>query len=466
MVYANDMSEGTRFTNADYILIGDNNRPSGISSSLEEHIFYGFAKEKDVRVALPAINIDKKTNAGQINLNVEITANNMGGFDSIEREAALVNVDPSTVANVTVDCYLSTDSSRFYSFNFHFEPAPFDENYFSISSDDLHLYEGENIYYSTTPTNTTSWQKFVAGTSLQMYSGEGTSLYYYIDSSRTDADLNLENLKGEKISTSGNLLDCFGRPMTGTATVEGNEIDLSKVRYLDITPGYYNYTFAKLVRAYDNTFHNINTNNVKDKSVKISMDNIASKDDFDDISTLEDLKIRYTDYNLSGEIYYYVDNINNYELILKDQSGKLVSTSNLVYDDDEPVLVDNNYVYCLSLNAGYYAEDEVFIAEVVEAHYTIVDDLGQTLSFYTSDDGNEELRESQIHERTSYFVTCEDIYRFDICDELGNVVIAWERFTAIDTEVGGIPLYMFTFKIPENTNYLPGTTFKLVKSGR
>ena len=466
ITYANNTTDGTRVTNADYILIGEENKPFGISGTIEESIFYCFLKDKDARVAIPSLNIDKKTNIGQVNLGVEITAQNIGSMGENLREAALVSVDPATVSTVTIDCYSSTDSTRVYRLDFYYDQSSFDENHFAVSTDELHLYDGENFYYTTTPTDASSWKKLTNETTLELYSGEGKSLYYYVDSNRADAYLNLENLIGEKISSSGEFVDCFGRLMQGTAEVDGVKIDLSRLRYLEITPGYYNYSYIKLLRAYDETFHDINVTAADDMRVKISMENYTSEDDFVELDEMSELAIRYTGYELPGEIYYYVDNFINYELVLKTKKGEVVSTSELVYYDDEPVMVNNRYVYCLSLNAGYYAENQLFYMHIVEASYTIADEGGNVLSFYTSDDGNEETKESDLFERVSYFITCEDAYRVDIYDEAGGLVIAWENFTAIPKEVGGVPVYLFTFTIPDNTNYLPGTQFTLVKSAR
>ncbi len=465
MVYAEEMVESTRFTNADYILVGDENMPSGISS-VNEKVFYCFETTKDVRVTLPAITIDPKTNIGKLNSEISITASNVNSYGRAELVTATKDVNPSVVANVSIPCYDSTANTKFYHMNFNYKPTSFNEHYFDVSSNELHLYDGEDIYYTNDPTDAESWIKFEKGTNLQLYSGEGATIFYYFNSNRQDANLNIENNKNENISTGGILRDCFGRLMVGTVNIDGAKIDLSKVKYIDITPGYYNYAIAKIVRAYDVTYHKVNIDQVINKSVKISMDNYLVESDFKSLSDLSGLEIRCTGYELLGEIYYYVDYPINYRVVLKDNNGEIVSTSHLAHQNDNPVVINGKNVYCLSLNGGYYSAGEVFTAELMEDYYTIADESGTILSLYTSDDGDEDLRESHIYERRSYFVTCEDDYRLDICDEFGNVVVDWEDFTQIDAEIGGVMVYLFTFKISGDIVYAPETVFTLVKSLR
>ena len=469
MVYATGMKENTSLSNASAIVIGAENKPFATSSITDKVIYY-FETSTPVRVSVPAVLTDNKSDKGQNINSITITTDNRNlsnGSAIRENTIADVTVNPNNNTVMEVNCY-SQAYTRLYRMNFSYDPDDFDEFEFTVSANDLHLYNGENIYYSLTPQISSSWAKLTSSVSVvltnnNLQDGNTPAIYYIMESDRDDAQLRIENIGGEYISSSNRFYDCFGRALSGKVEINGKQVDLSKARFLEIDAGYYDYNVqtATIVRNYDETYHEVGGEDMSNSNIMVSLNGSLNVWDFSPLNTMGNLKIRYTGIDASGEIYYYVNsNTNNY-IVLKDSDSNIVSTGSLVYNNGVAKMIDGNYVYCLSLNGGYYEEGEEFTIEEIKATYQLSDAQGRTLAVYTGLDKRETT--SDLYLNTTYFMTCARDCRIDIYDEKGNVVIGWETI-----QQGYIPsdttLFFVKFKFAEFTNYAPGTVFKLIQT--
>lgn len=469
MVYATGMKENTSLANASAIVIGSENKPFA-SSSITDKVIYYFEINSPIRVSVPTVVTDNKSNKGQNISNIIVTTDNRNlTTGSVIRENVIdtVTVTPSNNPVMEINCYSQT-YTRLYRTSFYYDINDFDEFNFTVSASNLHLYNGENIYYTTTPQDNSSWTKLTKDVNLTLTNntqeGNTPAIYYVMESDRDDAHLKIKNAIGDYISSSNRLYDCFGRTLSGKIEIDGKLVDLSKARYLEIEAGYYDYNVqtAMIIRNYDETYHVVGGEEMSDSNIMVSLNGSINPWDFNPLNTINDLKIRYTGEGASGEIYYYVNSDTNNYLVLKDSDKNVVSTGSLVYTNGIAKMIDGNYVYCLSLNGGYYEEGEEFTIEEIKATYHLSDAQGRTLVVYTALDKRETT--SDLYLNTTYFVTCARDCRIDIYDEKGNIVIGWETI-----QQGYIPsdttLFFVKFKFAEFTNYPPGTTFKLIQTG-
>lgn len=466
IVYATGMQENTRVVNADAIVIGSNNKPSGIPTEVNDSVLYYFENGKTVQTSIPSVVPEKNSNNGQNVTSVKISASNIdtsSSSGSTKRTLEPVSVNPADYTSITLDCQVSGDSSL-YRFEFNYTINQFKEATFTVSAEELNLYGGENVYYSTTPELANSWSKLTPITSLQLTSGAENAIYYYIDSYREDAGLGIVNIIGENIGESNRYHDCFGRTLKGIVEVDGFKIDLARVKCLEIVSGYYDYNqkTAKITRNYDESYHNVNIETVKGPGWMMSFNGYDDADEFHPLEELDNFKIRYSSLNKNGEIYYYIDDEINRYLVLKDEDENIVSSTELVYNNGYVERIHNRYVYRLALNGSYYDENEEFTLESVEVSYNLYDENQNRLYVYTTND--RQFRTEDLYVNTSYFVACEDGYRLDVYNERGNKIIDWNTFIYISHLEGMQRLYLFTFEFPQYDNYEQGSKFILVKT--
>ena len=468
-VYAVGVRENTSVINADAVIVGSANRPTNMPSSMNDSVIYYFKNNSEVKVTAPLTIADINSDNGQTIKNVKIfTANIDTDTGSVIRDNKIddVVVNPNTNSLMSVNCY-SSSYSKLYRMTFNYELSAFSDFNFTVSADNIHLYEGETIYYSTTPLVMGSWTKLtsdkVVNLSNSMQSGNTPALYYYMESNREDADLQIQNVLGENISGSNRYLDCFGRVLNGSLEIDGKTIDLSKIKYLEIVAGYYAYNqTATIIRNYDETYHTLASNNVDASNIMISLSGYQNEWYYKPLNTMSDLRIRYTGSVSSVEIYYYVNTDTNNYLVLKDSKGDVVSTCSRVYNQGKAETIQGSYIYSLSLNAGYYEMGEEFKIEEIEGTYNLCDESNDQTWVYTT---NDRLGTTyDLRENKSYFLICDDGYRLDIYDQKGNKIVDWSQFIFITNVRYGQDLYLFTLEFSITMNFEPGTMFKVVKT--
>lgn len=467
VVYTDEFTDNTRISNADYILIGAQNKPS-IANAEPSNIYYGFSKTsnggeaKNVEIEASAYTSDTATDFVRENINVKISTEIIYISDSPEEPRTIDQIfqEPLNSSIFEVECYDETDGDAIYKINVRYRSANFTGAEVTLNSSDLELYAGEKILYTTDIDNPESWELLTPDSVLVTSNSVETSrtIYYYFVSDRADAFLQIQNQESEVVSITSVLRDCFGRPMTGTVVAHNTTINLSNVRYLDIKPGSYSSYEAKLLREYDRENHNIVASNVEDGKVMVSINGYrVDGSSFKDIKTINDLKIRYNGFGISGSIYYYVNSDTNEYLILKDSHGNVVSTSELVkITNQSELLINGEYVYCLSLVGGYYAENESFTIELVDSVYGLQYDLGGEMEIFATSDVTGEPVENMVLGQEYYFVGTDNRVFAIIDEETSAVVVDFIRVADIDETTS---VYKFTLTFPSNVNYANGTVF-------
>jgi len=467
IVYTDEFTDNTRISNADYILIGEQNKPS-IANAEPGNIYYGFSKTsnggeaKNVEIEASAYTSDTATDFVRENINIKISTEIIYTSDSPEEPRIIDQIfqEPLNSSIFEVECYDETDGDAIYKINVRYRSANFTGAEVTLNSSDLELYAGEKILYTTDINNPESWELLTPDSVLVTSNSVETSrtIYYYFVSDRADAFLQIQNQESEVVSVTSVLRDCFGRPMTGTVVAHNTTINLSNVRYLDIKPGSYSSYEAKLLREYDRENHNINASNIEDGKIMISINGYrADGSSFKDIKNIADLKIRYNGFGISGSIYYYVNSDTNEYLVLKDSHGYVVSTSELVkITNQSELLINGEYVYCLSLAGGYYAEDESFTIELVDSVYGLQYDLGGEMEIFATSDVTGEPVENMVLNQEYYFVGTDNKVFVIIDEETSAVVVDFVRVADIDETTS---VYKFTLTFPSNVNYSNGTVF-------
>ena len=469
IVYANGLKENTRLANADAVVIGTDNMPTYIHSSIKDSVLYYFKRGSAVRVAVPATLSDKESN-GSVFVKDETddsrgitlytqaynptTGKTVGSLSNM-------SINPSKYHTLEWDGY-STEPNSLYSFNFTYSTDGFDSVIFQANTSNLNLYEGENVYYSTNPEDASSWKKLNANETLELTSYVGKSLYYYIDTNRADSYLWVKNAIDENISETGKLYDCFGRVLSGSVDVNGVTIDLSKIKYLDVVSGYYGYNNlnANIVRGYDELYHKIRIERVLGQAINVSLTSYTDRLSFSQIDEQTNLEIRYTGLNNIGEIYYYIEGLTNQYLVLKNSSDEIVGKSELIYNNGKAETIDGRYVYRLSLMGDYYDEDEEFYIDVVDVTYSLYDDRGYKIEVYTSIYMSQTTTELVAKKNKAYYITCPYGSSLKIVNSNGITVI--DSFEEMKDVPGTGTLYKFELVFPSSTNYEPGSQFFVV----
>ena len=444
--------------NADYVLIGrENINDNMIPNGNNGNVFYGFKNTKSVEIELSPYTSDINTDFVLSQNSVAVTTTNKSENGTTARTIGPIVDEPVTTDTKEIACYDEGDEFKFYEISVSYDTAKFSKSYVTLDSSDFELFEGEKVYYTTDISDNASWKLLTNTTELTISSEQTKTIYYYFDSDRTDAFLQIQNPTGSVVSLSGEIRDCFGRQMTGTITVGDFEINCSKIRYLDIKPGNYSSYTAKLIREFDKTYHNINLSGLGENTLMVSVGTYtANGSSFKNVSTLENFNIKYNSQEIGGTIYYYFNSSSNKHLVLKDASGNVVSTNTHVMESGKELQIAGNYVYRLALIGDYYDEDEVFTLEVVEATYGLKNSSNAEVEFFS--DANMTEKEDVLVEGNEYYFVGEEGENYDIEDALGNTIVG-----EITMVVPGLEaVYKFTFELPAERNYVSGTSFKLV----
>lgn len=462
------LTDNTRISNADYILIGSQNKPS-IADTDPSNIYYGFSKTsnggeaKNVEIEASAYTSDTATDFVLENININISTEIIYA-DMPEEPRTIDEIfqEPLNSSIFEVECYDESDVDAYYKIKVAYRAAQHTGAEVILNSSDLTLYAGEKILYTTDINNPESWEILTPESVLVTSNSVETSrtIYYYFVSDRADAFLQIQNPEAEVVSVTSVLRDCFGRPMTGTVVAHNTTINLSNVRYLDIKPGSYSSYEAKLLREYDRENHNIVTSNIEDGKIMVSVNGYTTDgSSFKDIKTIDDLKIRYNGFGISGSIYYYINSDTNEYLILRDSQGNIVSLTSLVrITNQSELLINGEYVYCLSLVGGYYAENETFTIELVDSVYGLQYDLGGEVEIFATSDVTGEPVERMVLNQEYYFVGTDNKIFAIIDEETSAVVVDFIRVADIDETTS---VYKFTLTFPSNVNYSNGTVFTL-----
>ena len=463
IVYANKFVENTRISNADYILVGNENKPE-LPRGYQGNIFFGYAKDsgKSVEVELSQFTSDRATDFVQKNTSVSInvTVFNQNGSQSSRRIDPVIQ-NPLTSAALEVDCYDELDEMAFYEVYVNYNYTKFVPREVILDASDFDLFDGEKVYYSTNLQDSNSWTLLTSETELAISSQQTRTIYYYVVSDRNDAYLQIQNPAGEVVSITGELTDCFGRQMKGSVLIGNDEIKFGKIKFLDIKPGTYASYTAKLLREYENNYHTINFSGINQSEVMVSVNGyIADGSSFKDATTLNNVKIKYNGYGMPGTIYYYINSELNQYLQLKDSEGNIVSTSSYVVETNkEELVINGEYVYCLTLLGGYYADNEEFTIEFVTPDFLLNDIDGDPYEVFTTSDLTGSPETTITLGETYYFIgePNKDYAIIDVDTEA--VVLEFEKVSDIDALTA---VYKFIFTFPDDANYVMGTAFKLV----
>lgn len=461
VVYAKSLNGDILVNNADYVLIGSDNKPTSnaiLPPEYDGNIFFGFLKSKDVEIKLSAYKSDDSTDFVHKQNSATISTQKYTFTGSLSNRI-MEELSEIKEEVRTIECYDANDERKFYEISVDFVPNDFTDSEVTLDASDFELYDGEKVYYTTNLSDLTSWQLLTTETTLSISSQKTRTIYYYIDSNRADAFLQIKNGAGEVVSITSELRDCFGRQKTGTVTVGNDEIILSKIRYLDIKPGDYAAYTAKLLREYDKTYHTINLDGLDENTLMVSLGSYAADGStFKNVLSLENFNIKYNGQEIGGTIYYYFNTETNKHLVLKDSEGDIVSApiTYVMETVSKPLQINGNYVYRLALVGDYYDTDEVFTLEVVDATYGLKNSVNEDVELFNT----AEMTDTQEYlvEGNEYYFVGEEFKEYVIVDELTNVVV--ETITLVSG--GSNNVYKFTFEIPESTNYVSGTTFKLV----
>lgn len=459
VVSADDMETNTKIINADYILINKSNYDG--TGTEEEHVYYGFKKGKDIRISLPATATDYETGFVQTIEEIKI-------FIEGNVQGNLPNISVDQVANptqiLTVSPYSDESEDDYFRLGFYYTKEEFTRRNFTLNTSGITLYEGEKVYYST---DLSSWQE-LNGETLQGSTYESKLIYFYISSSRTDSYLTIEferNATKKIIGTSDTLRDCFGRTLQGLISVGGTQINLSNVMYLEINPGaYVGEAQANIIREYDKTYHKIDVKASYADNIMVSVNGYKNAENFENITKINGLSLRYEGYEIASEIYYYVDsNVNKY-LVLKNAAGEIVSTSEVVYSNAKEYLLNGKFVFQLSLKPDYYSENEQFSIEIVTATYIIRAENSSSASIYK--DNTQTQLVSRIELNKTYFILCDKDKTLQIVDKHGAVVFGEGAFVEeYDPITGNIvnnkKLYRFTFTLDSEAKYSPDSIFTI-----
>lgn len=470
-VYFEENIDDAQIENADYVLVGASNISS--DSEISSSIAFGFKKDADVNVKLSATSIEKTTNFEVENTKATITST-LVGVDSTS-----VEKDPVQSPMVTIDCctgsYQESEDFLVYKLSVTYTKSNFVVAEMSVSLNDLNLYDDEEVYYTTNIRDDQSWTKLDESDTLTISHETGRTIYYFIKSTRDDAEIEIKNSSGKVISVTGGVADCFNRVLNKTVAVLGTEINLSRIKYLEIEPGIYSSSSVlSLVRAGDKTYHKILTNaSAQSKNVMISINGYESETAFVSANDMQDLKIKTTQ---AGEqvLHYFVTGDYNYYVELTNQAGEVVSETEVIYVNDSALTMNNKLVYSLSLKSGVYAPDEEFNLEIKQvgykitkrldvktdgSGYEIVDayvynefDQAKQMELYLDDSVDE------IFEGMTYYIRGQKNSSYMIVDSDGELVASLRSVTEIKDCV-----YKITFKFIGSNAFVASTEFALVQ---
>lgn len=454
--------------NADFVLVGTVNTPLTKDNYPEiSAVFYGFKKVNEVALQLSVTTQDKNTNFGRVNNSAQVAVQRISG--GVNETISSESKTPAISSLINLECCKGDDISAtnssvnplVYSINVSYTYNPFQNADMKLSIQDLNLYAGEKVYYTTNLRSIESWKQLSSSDSLQISHADESTIYYYIESARNDAALQILNEDDESIGISGALVDCFGRTMETRVEINGKTINLSQVQYIEIEPGYYSASQQlKLVRDYDKAYHKINAQSItQDDFVMISFDGYNSNS-FADIKDVLNAQIR-TESDFNSTVYYYINSTTTKYLSLINSSGVDASSTELVYVNGSPLKIGEKFVFSLSLNCGHYAEGEEFSVEIHDAIYALSDANGVLLTY--RDDAKNVVDD----------LVCGDIYfvvtdgtsssSFEIVDKSGSVIVTHKDIHYKKPDVSGKVMVYFRFNFGNGQNYAPGTEFRIKK---
>lgn len=456
-VYTDGLSSVSSVLNADYFFAGKN-LPSFLSeikedSSIDFGVVYGFKSSVDTS----SVDLDLKVSQLQNEFIFETKIKNV--------KIGETNYDPATESEITVASsnLKAVGETKLYALKGEVTFEKFTKANIYVSIEDIGLYEGETLYYSTNLKDVASWKKYDVSQRNLFFSTDGTVLYYYLDSPRADAVLRFINSEKEQVSAGGNLVDCFGRRASGTIEVEGKVIWLEDVSHLEIKPAEYESGERfDLVRVYDTNYHSIvAASGVNPDDIMVAVGTV-SKTSFKKLSEFQNLQIT-SESDYSTTVYYYVKSATNKVIGLLDASGETVGVSEIYYYESQPMQIDGNFVYKLTLNQMMFEEDEQFFATVNSQTYKVKEFENQdtTVQFY-SDSARRNLVNGIAEGETYYFISSqlEAGKTFQIVDEDGNIVVESSKFVEVQ-KLASVNIYSVEFGFPDDVNYLPGTEFYL-----
>ncbi len=444
--------------NANYVLVGNVNKPSEFD--LNGEVFYGYSKGTDVILSLNSTTAYSNTDYGMTNKNATINVTKNDSF------TAFIDItqNPAVNSELGLECCTGDDVNNgeycAYSISIIYDIDQFNENAeMTLETTGLNLYDGEEVYITTDIKDSESWVNLMDYVGeLKISQAEGRTIYYYIDSPRTDAVLQIQNERKKFIGITGALSDCFGRTMNGTFTVMDKTINLSQVSYIEIEPGIYNSNQnLRLVRGYDRQYHQLAIDNLNENDTLMISLSGYSENSFVDAKTVSDLQIR-TEYSLEATMYYYVDCDTSKYVELTNQSGEIVSTTEIVYVDGSPVQVNGKFVYSLSLKPDYHEEGNLAVA-IKDATFKISNETGVT-SVYT--DAYKQTSVSEMVGGTTYFIVGDKDSIYQIVDKNGAVVIQSSKIYLSREDTSGKSIYYFTLNI-DYSLYVPSSEFVFTK---
>lgn len=175
-VCVEDYQKSANFSNADYILLGDNNAPSDASVENLSKIYYGYENDKNVQIVVSSAYADRSTDFAQTNSYVSIF-----GQTNSNESLPSVSVDPNVTQIINFDCYDPTFIGSVYYLTITYSSNPFTEADITLNLTDISLYEGEKIYYSTDIYDLNSWKILESSDEVFVSSATGKTIYYYLD---------------------------------------------------------------------------------------------------------------------------------------------------------------------------------------------------------------------------------------------------------------------------------------------
>lgn len=450
LVSAENIGFNARMMNASFILVGEENNKTSIYS---DTIMYGYKKSDDVEIFVNNTQEDVATNASKKLTSVFYEVRNEDNqYTNSNTE------DLSTSKTLTIDCKSDENQPSVCQIKFSYTKQGFTNETLNISRTKLKHYDGEKVFVTTDISNNDSWTELDNTGKFEFSSANGQTLYYYFVSDREDAGLQIVDDSNSTVSLSGELKDCFGRKLSGKVTVQGYEIDLSKIQYLELDVGYYTTYTAYLVREFDATSHSVSSQNLGEGvEVMVSLNGSTNEQDFVPISELGGLEIKS-----NSEIYYYIKSSYGIYFQLQNSENKIVGDSKAVVIGDNQLKIDNNCVYRLSLNGGWYLSGEVFYLKETSGEYFLRTQLGEAVELYSDNSCTQPVSEMKVG--TSYFFKGDADDSYCIEDAGGNKVITNINFakdgTTTEDDGETKTVYGFLLKFEYN-NYPDGEIFTL-----
>lgn len=462
-VYADGVEENFTLVDADFVLIGSSNKPTGCE--IDDIIFYGYNTSCKVKVGvdfdyndISSMFSDKISSAS-----LSFSSVNKAGnwIDDIHEETWQASKQKEFVIYDGTNKYYSCSSSLQKTF---LESEEINLDLTEIANC---LYDGESVYYSMNINEIASWKVLNENEEISFYTTNGTIVYYYIDSDRDDAFLQLETQNGSLVGFDKPLRDCFGRTFEGSININGKEVSFEKIRYFVIEPGFESYESVRLIRDYDRNLHEMQIG-VELGTIEIMISfNGFNAESFASLEDYDKLNISYNGKDSSPSIYYYIVGNLASTLVIRDVDDEIIGGSEPVYQNGELVKIDGRVVYGIKLYGGYFSENDSFKLGIEPMKFKLVNSSDKEFDLFATEALNDKAT-SFITDLTYYFAVegeNKSEMKFQIQDAQGNIVVSSDDITYIfsgetDTDDG---VFKFTFKIANINSYVSGATFTIVK---